>query len=1070
LAGKDLGILLGSQYTKVGEEIVQSPFLKDSEFGKDFGYKYTRPVYKNIFEDVAIIDLAAPTSLEEELKFKKDISLFKAVSVSREPYDLSDLKEDLGVFSTDVVVSTGFGAAVGSVVPGVGTIVGGATGLLTGAVGGTSDVLAKRIALAQTGSEEFSSGVGVVAGVSAELLTAGPVSKVVSKTFAANLSIVGKPQSIVYELADDKLRVVKYSEFKSGTGFLTKKFDVVDDFVVSRVDLVKDLGLKKTDDLFRLAGKQTKQLTSDFTKGRYVISDVYKGSKEIIGFGDDFLSTYAKKTTKFDKVLDQIDVAKFEGVQRIKMRTGKDFLEKIGETIKPSVYDDSLESISGFGKVKQMEQKLLIKKGVKTFQFEGYGISKTQADELAEAITKTQAPISKTKKISQAKQLTSSKTKPITDIVEYKPLETFELPKGKSIFGKDVDDYSTFLSQTRQKGLSKSMVKQGDEIIESPVIKFKTETLGFEGVKGKGKIVTTKIKGLPDEYSLQIAARLDELPKTDPFADIIRKTSKQEDVLGLGVTKIKAGPERKLLTESLEQAKKPLLVKEFESNVAEYLATGKESALKRITELSKQFDLMQKTSTSAAARFSASAKTNIAQQKFFEEFSKKGIKVDETKLTSFKSDLQKLGKESQAKFLEFQSKGPKLDVESQDKLSAFEKKYGGRGVTTTKETSITLDDKKINDFLNKIEKPVLEKTKLKTLDIKKIDSSKTKFKETELFKPTTQKSRGATTVLLEKVKTKTATKSLSKYESKLDSKFDNAYKQKTKTDTKTISDYKQKTKTDTKTSQKTKDLFSRAELDYKSNISKVMTSKKLGFKTMTLSKTDVSQKQALDSLTKTESLTDTKSLTDTVTRTDTLTDSITLTDTLSDTLTRTDTRLAEVSLTKTRSDVVSPTKPIVFPTPIIPRLFPSVSTGSDKTNNVVPKGFKQGYDSFVREKRFGVMQETQVSNNKPFYKATKQAMKEADEFTQRTVVIKKSGFTKEKDLKSVGSIQKKFKKPALKSKLNKRGRLTLVEKSANAIDSRGEKLGIPYKSAKLKRDSNLSNLLRVKRIKSTLKF
>jgi len=115
------------------------------------------------------------------------------------------------------------------------------------------------------------------------------------------------------------------------------------------------------------------------------------------------------------------------------------------------------------------------------------------------------------------------------------------------------------------------------------------------------------------------------------------------------------------------------------------------------------------------------------------------------------------------------------------------------------------------------------------------------------------------------------------------------------------------------------------------------------------------------------------------------------------------------------------------------------------------------------------MQETQVADDEPFNLATAKAMKAADGHTQRTVIIKKGGWTKKKDSKSLNKISKKFDKPASKSKLNKFGRLTLVEKSAYAIDSRGERMGIPYKS-KLKKRSNSLKSLRAKKIKSKLRF
>jgi hypothetical protein len=153
--------------------------------------------------------------------------------------------------------------------------------------------------------------------------------------------------------------------------------------------------------------------------------------------------------------------------------------------------------------------------------------------------------------------------------------------------------------------------------------------------------------------------------------------------------------------------------------------------------------------------------------------------------------------------------------------------------------------------------------------------------------------------------------------------------------------------------------------------------------------------------------------------------------------------------------------PPIAPPPIkIPKIILPTQE-QDKTKKIISKGKRQGYDSYVREKRFGKMQETQVADDEPFNKATKKAMKAADNYTQRTVIIKKGGRTNKKDIKSVGSITKKFNKPASKSKLKKYGRITLVEKSKHAIDSRGEKLGIPYKAQKIRKAKPISRSLKL---------
>ena len=80
----------------------------------------------------------------------------------------------------------------------------------------------------------------------------------------------------------------------------------------------------------------------------------------------------------------------------------------------------------------------------------------------------------------------------------------------------------------------------------------------------------------------------------------------------------------------------------------------------------------------------------------------------------------------------------------------------------------------------------------------------------------------------------------------------------------------------------------------------------------------------------------------------------------------------------------------------------------------------------------------------------------------------KSGiFESERNTFSHFIHQQEKDKPANKSKLKGKGQLVLVEKSKYAIDSIGEKMGIPYKAMKL-RQSNIDNLFKTKKRKGRL--
>jgi hypothetical protein len=115
--------------------------------------------------------------------------------------------------------------------------------------------------------------------------------------------------------------------------------------------------------------------------------------------------------------------------------------------------------------------------------------------------------------------------------------------KGKTVnLGKE--DFSKFTSYTREKGFTKSIVKQGDTLVESPALKFKSEILGFKGPRGEGKISKIKIldnldtgtKGVPEEYVLNIARGKEKMPVSDTIIDLTKKGKKKSVVDSLDVS------------------------------------------------------------------------------------------------------------------------------------------------------------------------------------------------------------------------------------------------------------------------------------------------------------------------------------------------------------------------------------------------------------------------------------------------------------------------------------------------------------------------------------------------------
>lgn len=88
-----------------------------------------------------------------------------------------------------------------------------------------------------------------------------------------------------------------------------------------------------------------------------------------------------------------------------------------------------------------------------------------------------------------------------------------------------------------------------------------------------------------------------------------------------------------------------------------------------------------------------------------------------------------------------------------------------------------------------------------------------------------------------------------------------------------------------------------------------------------------------------------------------------------------------------------------------------------------------------------------VEKGLPFNLAVNKGSSIVDKYSDRTFILQKQGTTKRKDIDSLPSLRK-FRYPKGKTQLRKYGRLTFVEKSKFAIDSREEKEGIPYKAAR----------------------
>ena len=540
------------------------------------------------FSDVGSTDvLKAPTTFEEKLDFRKDFGTRMAKIEMEDPYDTKDLQEDLGIIGTDVAIGAGVGAVAGTIVPGAGTGAGAITGGLSGLVGGTADVLTDEFVFRQTGSREISQSAGFVTGFGAAVVSAGPISKGVSKIYSYNPRVVGKPQSIARDLGDDTLQLRRYSQVRTGVGPLGKSYDVVDDLTISRIEF---------DDILRATAKtpgsttyynfEPFKLSDDVFANRYTIDSVAKPTSNALLYVDDtdvekvFGRGVGGKAFKVsDDVMQGIDFSKFEGFQRIK-EVGKfeGLKRQFGKGV--SFVDDSVDDIvrdTGFAKVDVMGKKIVEGSGrVRTFDVKGITASKTDSvddilDDVVKRANKTALPAQKKLKGTRYPELGRNQLSVIDDtaddFVRYRgeeglikvegQLDDFlgrakTTKQGTDLFTDNFEDYSKAISFKQEKGLTKSLVESGDETLISPTQKFRADTLTFAGKKGSGSITKLNIEDYPEEFILRIEKSAEVLPKGTKFTDLkVSKTkplrlSEGDDVLKLSPPKLDAPKTPKL--------------------------------------------------------------------------------------------------------------------------------------------------------------------------------------------------------------------------------------------------------------------------------------------------------------------------------------------------------------------------------------------------------------------------------------------------------------------------------------------------------------------------------------------
>jgi hypothetical protein len=1070
--------IISEQYKKTGTKTITNPLLIGTPLEKM--YSYEQPIYTNIFEGQEITDLKAPTTYEEELEFKKQIGLRAGLATANQPYDIKKLTKDLETFRTDVIYGAGAGAIIGTIFPtGIGTVVGTVTGGLTGAIGGATNVITENIVTRQTGDEFLGQSIGTVTGIGAELISARTVAKAVTKTISANPRLIGTPKSIAYDIGDDKLRLIKQSEFKTGTGFLTRKFDVIDDVIIKKSDLVKNFTKDQTEAIFKKATTPPKYLTDNVIKNRVNIGEGVK-TTDIKQYINEFTKKTREKTS-LNELLSKIDVTEFSGVQRISVKTGKDLVTKISKKIKPTIYDNSLESISGFGQVKEAEKTILIKKGVKTFQFDGYGISYSQAEKLTSDIAKAQKGVkTTTKKIGQVKFIGDSKYTNIKEpeqIFRLNPKQTstslqddFIYLKGKQkgsrLFTNESDEYSKFLSQTRQKGMSKTITIQGDETLISPVTKYKSDILTFGGTKGKGQIIKTSVKGLPDEYLLRIAGKTDNLPKGTKFskATITKTGTKIDDALELYPVGIKKGKEIKLLAEPLSESKKPLLQKELEQAIIAYEQNANPTTLKNLQNLSTEMANLRGYPASIASRFEKLRQNTMFYDKFIkEEFLQKpiGLQLDYKKMANAKLEQQKA-------IIDFSKNGmPKPDAQTMKSLKEFETKYG-RNFSEEPRVELSgdvqktfLSDKALENYMIRLDTKKSKTITSKDSDIDKLLKQIQEKPKTKIIldqEPLITKTSG-NTLLLQKTKlitkplTGTATKNITTYKpivtkskvttQALTSASTQTAFAKLKTSTKTLAGTKQDyysrtTYARTQTQPQFRQLFAQPQLRLQAimNISRQKLGQRLGLKSMALTKEQTKLKtkvlQDTKTLTDTQTLQDTRILQDTKTLTDTQTlqDTRILQDTkvLQDIKTLTDTQ----TITKTKQDIIPrtiniPIKMPIIPIPRLPRLSSTQNNGVNKTDLYHAQVRANNNTRWVRVTKKPL----------PHNKAWNQGLEVADNTIGQSVRLQKVRSVRQAIQDDATIRDQKFRIKKYKSKIPSNP--VRIELRQFAIDTQGEK-------------------------------
>jgi hypothetical protein len=217
-----------------------------------------------------------------------------------------------------------------------------------------------------------------------------------------------------------------------------------------------------------------------------------------------------------------------------------------------------------------------------------------------------------------------------------------------------------------------------------------------------------------------------------------------------------------------------------------------------------------------------------------------------------------------------------------------------------------------------------------------------------------------------------------------------------------------------------------------------------------LSKQRAKQEQLADTKAKQEQLADTKAkqeatpISDVVTQLDIMQEQTPIMDTATDIMQEQTPIMDTATLTQTITIQEQITKPTPQPKPKPPVKPPRFQFDEDSKKikaKKIAKKLKQGYDYVVRQGKKYIK-----GNRVPLPKnmAMNKLMQAQDTTTARSGYIKKSGKTRKKDVPINKNLLKKFRR-------GKRNPNLIVEKSKYAIDTPGEKRGIPYKAAKLRK-------------------